>query len=198
MGGSRSFPHLTPALSAPRGGEGDIDFSEYGFQHTPNVFHHTPVPESDHSITVAGKVDASILIFFATKGVLSAINLDDRLRCRAGKVDNVSADRVLPTKPACEPELTQLSPQPLFGLRHVPPQAPRKRCPFSNPHSISIKAAPYSTGCASATRICAMRPARCARIWFITFIASMISKGSPSATESPSRTNGGSPGCGAR
>src|SRR5438128_2099603 len=35
---------------------------------------------------------------------------------------------------------------------------------FPNPHSISIRMAPYSTGCASATRICAMRPGRCARI----------------------------------
>ena len=46
-----------------------------------------------------------------------------------------------------------------------------------NDHSISISTAPYSTGCASATRICAIRPARGARISFMTFIASMISKG---------------------
>jgi hypothetical protein len=97
------IPHLTPTLSAPRGGEGEIEFSAYGFQHTPNVLHHIPIPKPDHSITVPGNLKASILIFVGTKRVLSAINLDDQLRCRTGKVDNVFADRVLPTKSTCEP-----------------------------------------------------------------------------------------------
>jgi hypothetical protein len=101
---------LTPTLSAPKGGEGEIEFSAYGFQHTPNVFHYIPVPEADHPITVAGNVEASILVFFGTKGVLSAVNFDDQLRRRTRKVDNVSADRVLPTKPACQSELMQLPP----------------------------------------------------------------------------------------
>ena len=192
----RGCPHLTPTLSAPRGAEGE--FSEYHLQHTPNVFYYIPVPKSDYAITSLGDLPTSQLIRAKRYRMLSAIELDNQLRCGTGKIHDVSADWVLPAKPPREPELTQLPPQPLLGLRHVPPEPPRARRPPLYLHSISIRTAPYSTGCASATRICAMRPGRCARIWFITFIASMISKGCPSATESPSRTKGGSPGCGAR
>src|SRR5215472_696790 len=49
-------------------------------------------------------------------------------------------------------------------------------------YSISIRTAPNSTGCASATTICATRPGRWARIWFMTFMASMIKSGWPSVT----------------
>src|SRR5262249_11195871 len=42
----------------------------------------------------------------------------------------------------------------------------------TRPYSISIRTVPYSTGCASVTRICVTRPGRWARIWFMTFIAS--------------------------
>jgi len=65
-------------------------------------------------------------------------------------------------------------------------------------HSSSISAAPYSTGAASSTKMLVTRPARGARIWFITFIASMISRVWPSATVSPTRTKGGAPGSAAR
>ena len=43
-----------------------------------------------------------------------------------------------------------------------------------------------------------MRPARGAGIGFMVFIASMISRVWPSATMSPTRTNGGAPGSGCR
>src|SRR5436305_2266689 len=42
-------------------------------------------------------------------------------------------------------------------------------------HSISISGAPYSTGAASSIKMRVRRPVRGARIWFMTFIASMIS-----------------------
>jgi hypothetical protein len=138
------------------------------------------------------------LVFPKRLCVLSPVNFDCRLRGRAGEIHNVLSDRMLTTKSMRRPEFAQFSPQPPLGLRHIPSQAPcAGRSPL-NPHSISIRTAAYSTGCASATRICATRPGRCARIWFITFIASMISSGCPSATESPRRTKGGAPGCGAR
>ena len=198
VGWRRSFPHLTPTLSAPRGREGYCQFSAYGFQNTPNVFHYISVPEPDHAIASPGDFPAAGLVYAGPKRVLPAIELNGQLRCRTCEIHHVSPNWMLTTKSVREPDLAQLPPQAPLGLRHVLPQAPSERCPPPNLHSISIRTAPYSTGCASATRICAMRPGRCARIWFITFIASMISKGCPSATESPSRTKGGSPGCGAR
>jgi len=192
------IPHLTPPLSAPKGGEGDFEFSTYCLQHALDIFHHIPIPEPDYPIAVSLDLAASIVIIVGNNHVLSAVELDYQLRGRTGEIHDVSADWVLPAIPLRKTKLAQFPPQPLLGFGHVPPQASSQRRSSLDDHSISIRTAPYSTGCASATRICAMRPGRCARIWFITFIASMISKGCPSATESPSRTNGGSPGCGAR
>jgi hypothetical protein len=191
-------PHLTPTLSAPKGGEGDFQLPADRLQRTPDIFHYIPIPKSDHPVASAGDFPAAGLVYAGPKRVLPAIELNGQLRCRTCEIHHVSPNWMLTTKSVREPQLTQLPPQPPFGLRHILPQATDECGPYPNPHSISIRTAPYSTGCASATRICAMRPGRCARIWFITFIASMISKGCPSATESPSRTKGGSPGCGAR
>jgi hypothetical protein len=198
VGWHRSFPHLTPTLSAPEGGEGDFKLPANRLQHALNVLHYIPVPKPDHAIASLGDFLAPPLVCASSKRVLTAIELNDQLRCRTGKIHDVSANWMLATESIRELELAQLPPQALLSLRHVSPQPARDSRFPSDGHSISIRTAPYSTGCASATRICAMRPGRCARIWFITFIASMISNGCPSATESPRRTKGGSPGCGAR
>jgi hypothetical protein len=68
-----SIPHLTPPLSASGGGEGEIEFSAYRFQHAPNVFHHISVPEPDHAIASPGKFLAGRLVGAGFKRVLSAI-----------------------------------------------------------------------------------------------------------------------------
>jgi hypothetical protein len=99
VGRRRSFLHLTPTLSAPRGREGDCQFSAYGFQNTPNVFHYISVPEPDHAIASPGDLLAAHLVCAGSKSVLPAIEFSHQLRRRTGKVDNVSADRVLTTKP---------------------------------------------------------------------------------------------------
>src|SRR5690242_3718014 len=122
----RGIPHLTPPLSTPKGGEGNFHLPADRLQHTPNVLHYISVPEPDHPIAMAGNVEASILIFFGTKCVLSAVNLDDQLRGWTGKVDNVFADWMLTTKSSREPKLAQLAPQPPLCLCHVPPQPPRE------------------------------------------------------------------------
>ncbi len=198
LGRGSGIPHLTPTLSAPKGGEGDFQLPADHLQHTPDIFHYIPIPKSDHPIASPGDFPAAALVCAGPKRVLPAVELDYELRGRTGKIHDVSADWVLPAKSLRKTKLAQFPPQPLLGFGHVPPQVSSQRRSSLDPHSISIRTAPYSTGCASATRICAIRPGRCARIWFITFIASMISKGCPSATESPSRTKGGSLGCGAR
>src|SRR5204863_3785007 len=67
-------------------------------------------PESDHSITVPRNLEASILIVYGKKRVLSAIDLNDQLRCRAGEIHNVSTIRMLAAKSVRELELAQLPP----------------------------------------------------------------------------------------
>src|SRR4051794_4462768 len=48
-------PHLTPTLSAPKGGEGDFKLPADRFQHTPNIFHYFPIPKSDSPGSLAGR-----------------------------------------------------------------------------------------------------------------------------------------------
>ena len=57
-----SFPHLTPTLSAPEGGEGDFELPAYRLQHAPNIFHYIPVPEPDHAIASLGDFPAARLV----------------------------------------------------------------------------------------------------------------------------------------
>jgi hypothetical protein len=82
LGRRSGIPHLTPTLSAPKGGEGEFEFSGDSLQHTPHVFHYIPVPESDHLIAAARDLDGSILIILITKRVLSAIELNHQLHRR--------------------------------------------------------------------------------------------------------------------
>jgi hypothetical protein len=103
-------PHLTPTLSAPRGGEGEVEFSAYRFHYAANIFHHISVPESDDPITVVGDFQAAWAICANSQRVLSPIELNRQLRRGTSEVDDVSADRVLATKSVRELELAQLSP----------------------------------------------------------------------------------------
>jgi hypothetical protein len=119
VGESRSFPHLTPTLSAPEGGEGEIEFSSYCFQHAPNVFHYIPIPKPDHAIALPGDFLVAHLVCAGSKSVLPAIELNDQLRRRAGKIRKVSANRVLTPKSNWEAQSAQFAPQPLLSLRHV-------------------------------------------------------------------------------
>ncbi len=71
--------------------------------------------------------------------------------------------------------------------------------PFTTrPHSMIINGSPYSTGWPSSNRICVTVPPRGAGIWFMVFIASTISSGSPAFTTLPMSTNGLAVGSGAR
>jgi hypothetical protein len=49
-GRSGEVPHLTPTLSAPKGGEGDFQLSSDRFQYSIKVFHHIGIPEADYAI----------------------------------------------------------------------------------------------------------------------------------------------------
>src|SRR5690606_32148091 len=65
-------------------------------------------------------------------------------------------------------------------------------------YSMMTSGSPNSTGWPSSTRILVTVPARGAGIWFIVFIASMISSVSPALTCEPTSTNGFAPGEGAQ
>ena len=75
----------------------------------------------------------------------------------------------------------------LFAIRHSP---------FA--YSIITSGSPNSTGWPSSTRICVTVPARGDGIWFIVFIASMISSVCPADTLVPTSMNGLAPGSGAQ
>ena len=68
----------------------------------------------------------------------------------------------------------------------------------TRPYSMIINGSPYSTGWPSSNRICVTVPPRGAGIWFMVFIASTISSGSPAFTTLPMSTNGFAVGSGAR
>jgi hypothetical protein len=72
-GSSGGVPHLTPTLSAPKGGEGEIKFLAYRLQHAPNILHYIPIPETDHAIASPGDFPATCLVCARFKRVLSAI-----------------------------------------------------------------------------------------------------------------------------
>ena len=57
-------------------------------------------------------------------------------------------------------------------------------------YSITTSGSPYSTGCASLKRMAVTVPERGEGIWFIVFIASMMSSVWPSRTVWPTSTNG--------
>src|SRR5690606_30904391 len=65
-------------------------------------------------------------------------------------------------------------------------------------YSITTSGMPNSTGCASSMRMAVTVPARGAGIWFLVFIASMMSSVWPSLTFWPISTNGLASGEGAR
>jgi hypothetical protein len=63
-------------------------------------------------------------------------------------------------------------------------------------YSIITSGSPNSTGWPSSMRICVTVPARGDGIWFIVFIASMISSVCPAETFVPTSMNGFAPGSG--
>src|SRR5262249_54571193 len=65
-------------------------------------------------------------------------------------------------------------------------------------YSITTSGSPYSTGCASSNRIAVTVPARGEGIWFMVFIASMMSSVWPSRTFRPTAMKGSASGEGAR
>jgi hypothetical protein len=77
VGWRRSFPHLTPTLSAPEGGEGDFQLPANRLQHTRNILHSIPIPKSDHAVASPGDFPAATLVCAGLERVLSAIELND-------------------------------------------------------------------------------------------------------------------------
>jgi hypothetical protein len=99
------IPHLTPTLSAPKGGEGELQLPAYGIHYARDVFPHVPVPEPDHPISVMGNLLSAQFIVFPGDRMLSAIELDSQLRAWTSEIHNVPPDRMLATNPVPEPKL---------------------------------------------------------------------------------------------
>ena len=80
MGRRRRFPHLTPTLSAPGGGEGDFQLLADRLPYTFDILHHISVPKSDHAVASPGDFRAAALVGADLERVLSTIELNDQLR----------------------------------------------------------------------------------------------------------------------
>ena len=77
------------------------------------------VPKPDHTPTLLLKpVSASQIC--RTLVVLTAIGLDDQVIPRAGEIDDIWTDRMLPAElVACQPPIAQHRPQPTLGVRRI-------------------------------------------------------------------------------
>ena len=67
--------------------------------HRLDVFHHLVIPKPQYFIALLLKpIGASCIVSLLTR-VLASIYLDDQAPFEASKIDNIPADRVLPTEP---------------------------------------------------------------------------------------------------
>jgi hypothetical protein len=96
------------------------------FQNPFQILHDRVVPKANDAIPTLSDLPCAIGICRALKRVLAAIEFDRQLRGRAGKIDDVAADWVLPAKPIWQPKLAQRPPQASFRIGHVTPQPARQ------------------------------------------------------------------------
>ena len=69
--------------------------ARYHVQNTWKISHDVAVPETDHTIAVAGKHCGAKFVRFGLRGMLASIQLDDQLGAGAGKIGNILANWVL-------------------------------------------------------------------------------------------------------
>jgi hypothetical protein len=102
----RGFPHLTPTLSAPGGGEGDLQRLLDGQQHAFDVFHYVAIPEANNPVSVTGKLLSARLVFCLFDHVLAAVEFDHQLCGGTGKINNVPTYRMLAAEAGRDGEFT--------------------------------------------------------------------------------------------
>src|SRR6266436_1398782 len=123
----------------PGGGKGvsvvGFQFPSNAFEHPLQIIHDIAVPKADHPVSVPCNFAGADSIFRRLRRVLPAIELDHELATRAGKIDNMLADRVLPPEAVWVVQLPQRPPQPLFDFGRTAPQPPRNMGSWSEPYA---------------------------------------------------------------
>ena len=93
------IPHLTPALSAPKGGEGDRLLAADRFEDARKIFHHLAIPKSNHPIPVSGNFHTSCVVLRPLQRMLPTIQLERQFRCGEREIHNKHPNRVLTPNP---------------------------------------------------------------------------------------------------
>jgi len=76
------------------------------------VAKHVIVPKAKHEVAPPFQISCAPRILFATNCMLTAIDFDDEPRCLTAKIDDVAANRHLPTKfKSIHPTIAQPKPQ---------------------------------------------------------------------------------------
>ena len=87
------------------------------FKHRLGLSQHIVIPEPDHTKPEARKIPRSLQIKTQIVGMLSAIYLDDQSRADAHEVDNVAANRLLPSESIlAEMPIAQMAPEMSFCI----------------------------------------------------------------------------------
>ena len=93
---------LGPSLSALKGGEGIVAFGFQfladQFEHPGEIAHHVTVPETDHAVSMPSDITCAGCVSLFLQCVLPAIELDCELAAGTSEIDDVAADRMLPTE----------------------------------------------------------------------------------------------------
>ena len=68
-----------------------------GFHHALKIFHHVAVPESDHCVPRRVTYFRACIILLLCIGVLPAMQFDSQLTGGKREIDDMAANRMLPT-----------------------------------------------------------------------------------------------------
>ena len=117
---------LGPSLSALKGGEGIVAFGFQfladQFEHPGEIAHHVTVPETDDAVSMPSDITGAGCVSLFLQCVLPAIELDCELAAGTSEIDDVAADRMLPTETMLAREFAQSPPKLLLNFGRVPPQ----------------------------------------------------------------------------
>ncbi len=126
----------SPPLGAERVGVrwGTLAGPTYCLQHASAIFHHLIVPEPENAIAESAKSRGACGVLVLLQGVLTAINLDDKLLLRTGEIRDVTADRMLAAEFPGQGAFPQGTPQDSLRIGGVATKFARGRCAWPKGH----------------------------------------------------------------
>jgi hypothetical protein len=96
------------------------------FKHILGPLQHFVIPEPNHSKSTASEILRSLDVVQQIIRVLSAVDFDNEPRSKTDKVDDISADRLLPSESMiAEVPVAQMTPKATFGVRCIQAKSAR-------------------------------------------------------------------------